>query len=183
MPMPPCATKSSKALLGRLKSSAVWALSSATRIEPYWVLSSLCSITIWPVLSKITMCHRPIVLHGLCLGSRHRLFGCFESNRWAIGSCGWRRRLLSARRDCDANKERYCDNEMFGFIQCFLPRASLRVPLRPDCRRKSASGPHLQTIPASGNVLQAGRSSIGAPPLPHLAARAPHSDRVRWQAQ
>jgi hypothetical protein len=29
-------------------------LFSATRIEPYWVLSSLCSITVWPLLSRIT---------------------------------------------------------------------------------------------------------------------------------
>src|SRR5215472_11873816 len=65
--------------------------------------------------------HRPIVPHRLCLGSRHRLFGRLESNRWAVGCCGWRRGLLSARWDCDAGEERDCDNGMFGFIQCFLP--------------------------------------------------------------
>jgi hypothetical protein len=53
--MPPCATRSSNTLVGRLKSSALRALSSATAIEPYCVLSSLCSITIWPVLSRMTM--------------------------------------------------------------------------------------------------------------------------------
>ena len=35
---------------------------------------------------------------------------------------------MSGRRGCDADKECCCDNEMFDFIQCFLPRALFLVP-------------------------------------------------------
>src|SRR6516225_1194877 len=72
--------------------------------------------------------HWPIVLHRFCLGGHHRLLGRLESNRWAVGCCGWWRGLLSARRGCDADKECCCDNEMFDFIQCFLPRALFLAP-------------------------------------------------------
>src|SRR6266516_4828810 len=55
MGMPPSATASSNTLLGRRKSMAVRALPSAAAIEPYCVLSILCSITMWPVLSRIAI--------------------------------------------------------------------------------------------------------------------------------
>ncbi len=41
--------------LGGHWSSALRALSSATAIEPYCVLSNRCSITTWPVLSRIAI--------------------------------------------------------------------------------------------------------------------------------
>jgi hypothetical protein len=54
-PAPPPATTSCRALLGRLKSSAVRALPIAISTDPVCVLSSFCSITSDPVVSRMAV--------------------------------------------------------------------------------------------------------------------------------
>jgi hypothetical protein len=48
--------------------------------------------------------------------------------------------------DYGADNERYCDNGLFGFIQCFLSRATFWVLPMLDCRRKGASIPPYESI-------------------------------------
>src|SRR5215831_4291744 len=50
-PIPPPAIASSNPLDGRLNNTAVRALSSATAIDPSWVLSSRCTATTYPPVS------------------------------------------------------------------------------------------------------------------------------------